>query len=209
MGEIFSQKNRNAQEGFSLVELMVSLTVFSVVMLVSTGTLLIMIDINAKAQAVYSSTTNLTFAIDNITRELRTGYHYLCYREELPLPSDPVSLGRFDCNEGLNANAISFTREKDKYRVEFRHNGSMIEQKIDNLDGSEGDTVWVPLTSDDVVVENLSFVVSGAWRNYLDDGDTNQPTVKINISGYVNNGLDENTSFSIQSKIIQRRLDII
>ena len=41
------------KKGFTLIELMVSLTVFSIVMVVSIGTLLIMIDSNAKAQALY------------------------------------------------------------------------------------------------------------------------------------------------------------
>jgi prepilin-type N-terminal cleavage/methylation domain-containing protein len=67
-------KNR----GFTLVELMVSLTVFSVVMLISTGVLLVMIDVNAKGQALYSSYSNLTFALDSMTREIRTGRNYYC-----------------------------------------------------------------------------------------------------------------------------------
>ncbi len=68
----------NGSAGFTLIELMVSLTLFSITMLISVGTLLILIDINAKAQAMYSSTTNLAFMLDNMTREIRMGYAYNC-----------------------------------------------------------------------------------------------------------------------------------
>ena len=88
--------------GFTLVELMVSLTIFSIVMMVSTGTLLVLIDVNAKAQALYSATSNLSFALDSMTREMRTGYHYYCddsngqTGEELP-PTIPGGDPTRDC----------------------------------------------------------------------------------------------------------------
>lgn len=194
--------NIRASGGFTLVELMVSLTIFSIVMVISTGTLLIMIDINAKAQAIYSSTTNLTFSLDNITRELRTGHHYYCDTD----PGEGIGLigGTRDCPASEDANYIAFTRERDDKRTGFRLSGSSIEQKIDT-------GPWVPLTSEDVVVENFELVVDNTetYYPYPANGDTDQPVVDLFISGYVDNGLDNTTDFTIQSRIIQRRLDLI
>lgn len=194
-----SKKERKirSQGGFTLVELMVSLTIFSIVMTVSAGTLLIMIDINAKAQAVYSSTTNLTFALDNMTREIRTGYHYYC---ETTIRSD-LQTGTNDCSGG-GGQYITFTKEKNGDRVGYRLNGSAIEQRVG------GD--WVPLTSDDVEVTNFDLVVNGT-NPAIGSGSTDniQPTVDFTISGFVSNGLDTKTEFSIQSHVVQRRLDLI
>jgi len=188
--------NKISQSGFTLVELMVSLTIFSVVMVISTGTLLIMIDINAKAQAIYSSSSNLTFALDNITREIRTGHHYFCS------DVDGVEVLKSGTNDCVGS-YISFTREEDDLRAGYRLNveKEQIEYKKQNGSG------WIPMTSDDVVITKFELTVSGTETYYENDNDTEQPNVDLFIQGYVNNGLDTDTDFTIQSHIIQRRLD--
>jgi len=191
-----TKRNKISQSGFTLVELMVSLTIFSVVMVISTGTLLIMIDINAKAQAIYSSSSNLTFALDNITREIRTGNHYFCSES---WDIEGLKSGTQDCEGSY----ISFTREEDDLRAGYRLNGEkkQIEYKKQNGSG------WIPMTSDDVVITKFELTVSGTETYYENDNDTEQPNVDLFIQGYVNNGLDTDTDFTIQSHIIQRRLD--
>lgn len=192
----FKKNKKIYQKGFTLVELMVSLVIFSTVMVISAGTLLIMVDINAKAQAIYSSTTNLAFALDNMTRELRTGYHYYC---GMSVPTTlPTQGSTNNCSGGVY---VAFTREKDGSYVAYRMNNARIEQYNEGL--------WVPLTSEDVVVEIFELTVANTEPYYPLESNQNQPVVDIFISGYVNNGLDENTDFSIQSRVVQRRLDII
>lgn len=199
---IHTQKNRTCDmrdvAGFSLIELMVSLTIFSVVMVISVGTLLTYIDANAKAQAMYSATTNLSFALDNITREIRTGYHYYCYNgASNNLPNINTS-GR-DCASDI---AVAFVRERDNAEIGYRFDGNgRLEQKI-----SPGP--WIPLTADDVVVREFKIVVSGSEPYDVNGTDVEQPTVDLLIEGYVKNGLDTETDFNIQSHIVQRRLDI-
>jgi prepilin-type N-terminal cleavage/methylation domain-containing protein len=199
MRTIYPQNRNTREKGFTLVELMVSLTIFSIVMLISTGTLLILIDINAKAQAIYSATTNLTFALDNMTREIRTGYHYNCMLVTNPGPTDPLPV-QTNTNDCPSGNYIAFTREKDGSQVAYRLNGSKIESK---RVGSS----WLPLTSDDVVIDTFQLVVSGTATQ--EANNTVQPTVEFLVKGHVNNGLDTDTDFVIQSRVVQRRLDII
>lgn len=213
-------KRKYAEGGFTLVELMVSLVIFSTVMVISAGTLLIMIDINAKAQAIYSSTTNLSFALDTITREIRTGHHYNCQGYNPPGSTDHLPSIRQEENYHVtspctNGNYIAFFREKDGYQIGYRlvqdieEGTGWIEQRINNPAGSSGDTPWVRLTSEDVVVQNFRLNVLNVETYDENDSDTTQPVVDLFISGYVNNGLDQDTDFSIQSRVVQRRLDII
>jgi prepilin-type N-terminal cleavage/methylation domain-containing protein len=196
-------KNRiHRSRAFTLVELMVSLTVFSIVMLISTSTLLIMIDANAKAQALYSASTNLSFALDSITREIRMGYGYHC--SEIVGDADQgVATEANDCSYG--GRYIAFSREWDSERIAYRlyedNNGvGRIEMKAD----STGE--WLPITSDDIDVDTFEIVVANT-DTYDDSNDTNQPFVDIMIQGKTNNGLDQATDFNIQSHIVQRRLD--
>lgn len=64
--------------GFTLVEMIVSLAIFSVVAVIAIGALLKVIDANKKAQSIQSSVTNLNFAMESMSRDLRTGTDIQC-----------------------------------------------------------------------------------------------------------------------------------
>ncbi len=188
----------NKTHGFSLIEIMVSLSVFAMVMVASVGALLTIVDANAKAQALYSAMTNLSFAVDSIGRNIRTGYNYLCLSSgdnRLNLSSLPS--GSDDCTNGNDA--IVFTREKDGYRVGYRLNGSMLEQREV---GGGNDTDWLPITAEATIISNFDVVVEGSTA-----GDEEQPVASILIEGAVNNGLDIDTKFTLQTKVTQRILN--
>ena len=176
-------KNR----GFTLVELMVSLTVFSVVMLISTGVLLVMIDVNAKGQALYSSYSNLTFALDSMTREIRTGRNYYCGPS---WPSDDDATQ--DC---VGGSLIVFDRGWDNERIGYRLQDERIEQRI-------GAGSWFPITAAEVAINALDLDVAGTA-----DSDTEQPYVDVRVAGEIYNGLTEPTDFEISTRVIQRVLD--
>ena len=71
-------KYRKPQAGFTLIEMIVSLGVFSVVVTISVGALLILIASNRQLQEEQSVLSNLAFALDSMTREIRTGSQYYC-----------------------------------------------------------------------------------------------------------------------------------
>ncbi len=196
------------QKGFTLIELMVSLTVFAIVMLISTSTLLNMIDMNAKAQALYSATTNLSFALDSITREIRMGYHYYCYKVDASdadwIPSENQT---HDCSVADGANGISFIREKDDKQKAYRLYNNALWQHEDGRD-------WEQITAPEVVIDSFSLMVEntdvyGQKDIVGDPHDIGQPVVTLKISGHVNNGLETDTDFHVQTRIVQRRLDIL
>lgn len=188
--KIFFKKSPETTRAFSLVELMVAMSIFAIVMVMSTGTLLVMINSNAKAQALYESTTNLSFALDSMTRELRMGYGYYCSTSV----QNSVISSLQDCLGG-NGIYISFTRERDNVRMGYRLNGESLEQNT----GSG----WSPITSPEVKIQTFSLTVSGT-----DTSDGIQPTINFSISADTDVGHGSATSFSVQSHIVQRRLDI-
>jgi len=67
-----------SQFGFTLIEMIVSLGLFSIVITISVGALLVLIATNEQLQAEQSVMTNLSFALDSMTREIRTGTNYYC-----------------------------------------------------------------------------------------------------------------------------------
>jgi hypothetical protein len=139
-----------------------------------------------------------------MTREIRTSLDYYCTTSSGS--SFPAQGSTADCENG-SGRLIAFTREKDKAYVGYRLNqvDGRIEQKV-------GGGPWVPLTSEDVIVNVFELTVSNSASYYdssTSNRNTDQPIVDIFIQGYVNNGLDQDTDFSIQSRVVQRRLDII
>lgn len=64
------------KQGFSLIEIMVSLAIFAIVVVVATGALLTTIDATKKAQATQTVLTNLNLALEGMTREIRVGSNY-------------------------------------------------------------------------------------------------------------------------------------
>lgn len=192
-------RNSRTSSGFSLIELMVSMTIFAIVMTISIGTLLVLIDANAKAQALYQSMTNLSFAVDSITRNLRTANSYYCHSSSGVSGSSGWGEGETrDCD---NQNGIIFTRERDGKRIAYRYNSTYqsIEQKVFSGD-------WIRLTSSDVHITVFTISVNGTEDLYT-LGDTEQPRISILIKGYVENGLDTNTDFVLQSNVTQRILN--
>jgi prepilin-type N-terminal cleavage/methylation domain-containing protein len=71
-----SHKTNN--HGFTLVEIIVSLAIFSVVSVVAVGALLKIVDANKKAQSIQSAMTNLNYALESMSRELRVSNVFYC-----------------------------------------------------------------------------------------------------------------------------------
>src|SRR6056297_849303 len=70
--------HKQTTAGFTLIEMIVSLALFSVVVTISVGALLVLIASNRQLQDEQAVLTNLSFALDSMTREIRTGSAYVC-----------------------------------------------------------------------------------------------------------------------------------
>lgn len=196
--------------GFTLVELMVSLAVFSIVMTISVGTLLVMVDLNAKAQALYSATTNLSFALDSMSREIRTGYHYYCHEsnnQSNQTPPDPDTVRNCDVADTTDRNLIAFIREENGEQMAYRLNADAWGPGKGSIEQNDG-SGWMAITARDVVVQAFELIVANS-DTLEASGDEVQPVINLKVRGYVENGLDTETDFFIQTRITQRRLDIL
>ncbi len=81
--------SRRAQEkGFTLVEMIVSIGLFTVVAVVALGALMKTIDANKKSHTLKTVITNLNFVLESMSREIRVGTRYNC--SSAPLTSVPL-----------------------------------------------------------------------------------------------------------------------
>ncbi len=68
----------NRNRGYTLVELIVAVGLFAFIMVLASGAYLMMIDLNRRTQGTTTGINNLSFALETMTRTIRTGTNYSC-----------------------------------------------------------------------------------------------------------------------------------
>lgn len=173
----------NFQKGFTLIELMVSISIFIIVMMISMNSILGIFDANRKSRSLKTVMSNLNIAVETISKEMRYGSNYHC-------GSSGTLTTVQNCPGGDSL--VSFLSSDDE-QTTFRLNGTVIEKDV----GSG----YLPLTSPEVTIESLRFYVIGTATS-----DSLQPKVNILIKGYAGVGNDQ-SGFTIQTMVSQRKSD--
>ena len=172
------------QKGFTIIELMVSLTIFIIIMMISMGSILGIFAANRKSRSQRAVMNNLNLALESMSKEMRYGENYHCGGGSITLPQN--------CAEGDTL--LSFFSSENK-QITYRLNNNAIEKEVDNAG-------FLPITAPEVVIENLTFYALGAGA------DTSQPKVLIRIKGYAGVANKGKSDFILETLVSQRVLDI-
>ncbi len=165
--------------GYTLVELIVAVGLFALVMLLASGAYLMMIGVNRQAQGIATGIDNLSFALETMTRTIRSGSGYSC--------------GGGDCPGG--AEAFSFVGPDGAGVTYTLENGAITQQN--------GVSVPVSLTDPSVVVSSLTFYVFGTAP-----GDGYQPHVTIVAQGSVPYAAGKEEKFTVETGATMRGSDL-
>jgi type II secretory pathway pseudopilin PulG len=197
LSEQHQAKNINLQSGFSLVEVLVSLSIFIVVVTISVGALMALIGANARARNTQAAMTNISYALDSMTREIRTGTDYYC--GGIPALStdvrDCIGSNIFFFNEGGKSLTGSLGTSR---RIGYRLFGNKIQRRL----GTGG---WSDLTAPEITISRLHFYTTGTSRN---DAGFLPPLVSIYIEGTAGSEANERGNFNVQTTVTQQLLDI-
>lgn len=187
--------------GFTLIEILVSVAIFSVVMVISLGALLSMSESDRRAQTLKSVINNLNFSLDAMSRSMRTGTTYYCGS----LAAGATLPGTLDCasTPGTAMAFLSADNQVIKYcRGTVPSAGSPV------CDGagsavlvSKNLAAYAPLTASEVIITNLQFYVTGAQSASL------QPHVVILLSGKVPVSASQTSTFDLETSVTQRLYD--
>lgn len=200
--------------GFTLVEMIVSLAVFSIVAVVALGAMVKIVSANRKAQSLQASITNLNFALDAMSRELRTGSTYFCESNNGAVDYKSSTLDKRSCtggsvhNENNDATIAFIASDTIKtgtgspcsaaHAYRFRH----------NTDGTYT-LMKAVQTSCDTGISNTDFekILDDAVNvvgYYLSVDNAEYQRATIRISGYAGAKEREKTYFDVQSTISSR-----
>ncbi len=208
-------------KGFTLVELIVALGLFSVVSTIAIGSLLALIDNNRQLRGDQALITNVGFVLDMMSRDIRTGINYYC--DTVPpgqqgnsafLPSSNGDLVR-DCSAPSGADAqpnhwqgLSFSSTEslvagtdDRIVYYYDRGANMLFRRV-NDDAPQA------LVSDQIEIVDAYFYVTDTDQfSAVDDTPDNsnrQPTVSIFLAVQANDGQE----YQLQTTVTQRLLDI-
>lgn len=183
--------------GFTLVEMMVAVSIFLLVVTTGIGGLLTMFTTYQDSQGRRMVNDSLAASIDQLAREIRTGYNYHCFDSS---PGGSLTNPQ-DCPDGATGLAFESAegdpgRDDDQIIYRFNETSGVLERS-----DSSGAS-FLPLTSPALEIDTFRFFVSGA-----DSGDMRQPLVTVLIAG-THQSQSGSQPFSVQTSISQRLLDL-
>ena len=196
---------QNQKKGFTLIEMLVAVFIFSIVMVIAVGAIFNIVNANKTSQGLKSVLDNLDSALNDMSSSIRYGTNYHC-----DASSGTITTAQSCTPSQPYATSFSFLN-KDNLQVTYRFNSSdPTNQKIQECYGStctlSNSSGWIDLTSPDVNIQNLYFYVAGATAGVsgLTTGDNvTQPQVLITLNGAAKNGPNK-SSFNIETMVTQR-----
>jgi prepilin-type N-terminal cleavage/methylation domain-containing protein len=173
-------------QGFSLVEMMVAISIFTIIMTFGVGALLSTTNAYKSAQNQKESMDALAFALESMTRDLRTGYNYY---------SGATDDSNASSTNNGSDDSIGFVASSNRGYFTYEYDTSN-----DTIVRTINDGNAVNLIDPEVFeVTGVSFQVQGA------EDDNNQPSVLIRIQGNPSDKPDD--THLVQTTISQRALD--
>jgi prepilin-type N-terminal cleavage/methylation domain-containing protein len=194
-------KKSSLQSGFTLVELLVSLALFSIVVVAAVASLYTVNSASQRVTAMRTVLDNLNFATESMSRTIRTGENIVCGGVD-------TGFGGPNCPFGTSTGgqeAISLDSTIDGSSIEYRWridtstNNYEIQKCILTASKALDPNQCVTITDPGITIQQLKFYVDGA-----DASDGKQPGVMIQMRGIANAGPNNIQPFAIQTYISQR-----
>lgn len=200
---------RSATGGFTLIEIMVAVSIFAIVSLISISALLTANNLNRKAQAIKLVMDNLNFALASMTLKMKQGGSYSCYNiPDEGGDSQYPSTESQDCPDGNNAIAFRQALAPNRRYIYRFH-------QVDQGDGStrgrlefaQGDETgsmgdFRAITAPEIDIKRAQFRVYDAQDNVAVVPP--QPRILISLYGDAVSG-QQRSDFAIQTSVSDRR----
>ena len=173
---VLDVKRPSLRDGFTLMETIVSTSVFIIIVSIATGTFIQALKTQRAVSALASDNNNLTQAIEQMAREIRTGYRF----------------------NSTQIDSLNFTN----YKQEFVSYKIMADGSIGRCANANelfclvtGDIHFTPITSDKIMVNYLRFNTDG-----INDGDGRPPFITISVSVESEQGVETKLQTSVASR---------
>ena len=141
------------KKGFTLVEVLISIFIFSIIMIITTSMFVYSLDLQHRALNLQQAEENASFILESMTKEIRVA------------TIDPA-VSHVDCATASPETTLSVTNE-DIGTIRYYLSGTDLIREVDGASGPAMNSIAVQFTS-------LGFCVTGAST-----GDGLQPRITI------------------------------
>ncbi len=206
--------NNNFQnnKGFTLLEMIVSMGIFTIVAVIAVGSLVRISSLNRQAQSLQAATNNINYILESMSREMRVGSTYDCFDgETYDGPASGVVFSA--CNPNSESKGILFRSSNADvgtdnsecnlvYGYWFKKSGDFW-----SISKSQQNDCTDPvMTSILPLVDNNNVSITGVvLTNERPTG--NYARFGIELSGYAGKKENEKVDFKIRTMISQRIRD--
>ncbi len=205
------------KKGFTLVEVMISIGLFTVIMIIGIGAILGVNSTHRKTQTMRSVVDNLSFVMEDMARSIRLGDQLFC-TQTISAPNDPLDITSTQNGGGPaescpnGGNLLSFEpywnydplnpdNQVIYYLIDSGGIGTIFKKTAENTDWSNA---FIPVTPAEIDIDTTR---SGFWVTGAEDETIAlQPRVTIVLVGTVRLG-NASTEFNLQTTVSQRLLD--
>jgi len=199
------KKFRRINTGYTIIETMIAVSLFIIIVMAGMGALLNANLLHQKSQNMRSIMDSLSFMMEDMGRNLRTGYKYHCLtgNDNLSNVTIPLSCANgwgiaFESQNGSSVN------NNDQWVYYIDNTGKIFK----STQGPYNDIInhpYTQLTPDEVKIDSISgFSVLGAESIAT---NSQQPFVSIRLVGTIT-FKNVITPFSLQTSVSQRLIDI-
>ncbi|MSU44699.1 prepilin-type N-terminal cleavage/methylation domain-containing protein [Candidatus Nomurabacteria bacterium] len=203
-------KNKiNKQKGYTIIETMIAVSLFLVIVTIGMGALLNANLLHNKSQDMRSIMDNLSFIMEDMSKNLRTGYNYRC----IDAPSDFNDANVSIAESGVDCWGIAFefatgdpTNNTDQWVYQISNDTHIYRATTGPYTSSSN---FLQLTPDEIVINTTAskFSILGAEAPSATPSNKQQPLVTIRLVGDITyKGVK--TPFSLQTSVSQRAIDI-
>ncbi len=236
--KFLSRKNKiypsEKNSGFTLIESMVSIAIFSIIMVIGVSALLSVSSANKKSRNLRTVIDNLNYVMEDMSRNFKLGSSYHCYSADSgdndpfvgtahdfwAVPQDCDNLGNHIGTLAVSlepmsalaseyadlANGIANTQNQVIYWFDFDNDPECLIKK--STDGGVSFSNMIAPPTDTTI--RISCTASGfnVYDTELSNGFGASPRIVIRISGEVEYK-GESTTFNIQTSASQRNISIV
>ena len=199
------QQSNKHNVGFTLIEIIVSLAIFSIVAVIAIGALVRVTSANRQAQAIQSGVNNVSFVLDAISREVRVAEIFSC---SLSAPASPSSITSGLCEYNSQTSDVylsyvsSYTDQNGNYYAysyHFYSSGGVV--KISKAEGLTGGSFseYYPLVSNSVNITDYTLKLKNGSYN----SSSPYAWVFIDLKGYVGKVIKDQSVFNVQMSASQ------
>jgi prepilin-type N-terminal cleavage/methylation domain-containing protein len=214
-------KKNDSHSGFTLVELMITIALFTIIVSIAVGGFTNALRTQRQVSSLIATQSNVSLALEQITREMRTGYLF-CHDQDIDgaLPNNgcgciisgsgfiPPIAPATPSEEYTDGSLPTWTCSSiDYYTADGTHvsysrdsNGELIRSVISPSGTTESESI----TGTNVNVETLSFVLFG---NIEGDNWTPRITIAIGVAPSSTDAATENDVLNLQTTVSAREID--